>query len=84
MWRAVGLFRNREGVSATVNLLEAAYRNYNRTPLEADRRQLNFVTAAMLIARAALRREESRGAHYREDFPARDDAHWKRHVAEVQ
>jgi len=47
-------------------------------------RRLNLVTAARLVARAALRREESRGAHFREDFPARDDDHWKRHVVDVR
>jgi L-aspartate oxidase len=39
----------------------------------------NFVTVALLIARAALWREESRGAHFRWDFPERDDAHWRMH-----
>jgi len=33
---------------------------------------------------AALRREESRGAHFRADFPARDDLHWKFHIAEFR
>ena len=35
-----------------------------------------------LVARAALRREESRGAHYRSDFPERNDIDWSPHVGE--
>jgi L-aspartate oxidase len=33
-----------------------------------------------LIAHAALRRQESRGAHYRQDFPEKDDVDWKVHL----
>jgi L-aspartate oxidase len=40
------------------------------------------VTVARLIARAALRREESRGGHFRADFPQRDDLHWKIHLVD--
>ena len=39
----------------------------------------NFVTTATLVARSALWREESRGAHHRVDFPRRDDARWRVH-----
>ena len=45
-------------------------------------RQANLVTVARLVARAALRREESRGGHFRADFPERDDLHWKIHVVD--
>jgi succinate dehydrogenase/fumarate reductase flavoprotein subunit len=39
------------------------------------------MASSLLVARAclaaALAREESRGAHYRTDFPAQDDAQWR-------
>ena len=35
---------------------------------------------ASLVARAALLREESRGDHYRKDFPQRDDVNWLKHI----
>ncbi|MFO0852200.1 MAG: L-aspartate oxidase [Gemmataceae bacterium] len=41
----------------------------------------NLLTAARLMIDAATRRDESRGTHYRSDFPARDDGRWgRRHV----
>jgi L-aspartate oxidase len=46
--------------------------------------RFNLTTVALLVARAALRREESRGGHFRADFPARDDLHWTIHMAELQ
>jgi len=43
----------------------------------------SILTTARLIARAALRREESRGGHYRSDYPERDDIHWRKHIADA-
>jgi succinate dehydrogenase/fumarate reductase flavoprotein subunit len=41
----------------------------------------NLLTIARLMIDAALRRDESRGTHFRSDFPARDDTRWGlRHV----
>jgi succinate dehydrogenase/fumarate reductase flavoprotein subunit len=40
----------------------------------------NLLTASELIARSALMREDSRGAHYREDFPELDNANWLKNV----
>jgi L-aspartate oxidase len=41
----------------------------------------NLLTISRLMIWAALQREESRGVHYRSDFPERDDANWRHHVA---
>ena len=45
-------------------------------------RRASIVTVAALVANAALRREESRGGHFRNDFPARDDLNWKAHISD--
>lgn len=40
----------------------------------------NLLCVARVLVAAALRREETRGCHWREDFPDRDDAAWRRHL----
>jgi L-aspartate oxidase len=82
MWQHAGLFRTRQGLTAAVETLERA--PVPTSPATAEEwRHRNLVTVARLIARAALRREESRGGHFRADFPARDDARWKIHLADT-
>jgi succinate dehydrogenase / fumarate reductase flavoprotein subunit len=39
----------------------------------------NMLTLAELVALGALQRTESRGAHFREDYPERDDDNWMTH-----
>ena len=89
MWKCVALFRDRAGLSEAVSQLrgqESALEVQLANPKVLDRegwRRASIVTVASLIAKAALRREESRGGHFRTDFPARDDLQWKIHVSDV-
>jgi L-aspartate oxidase len=48
------------------------------TPAELEVQ--NMITLATLTAHAARYRTESRGAHWRDDFPVRDDEHWRVHT----
>ena len=56
----------------------------SRTSSSALRDASTLATVGWLIAKAALRREESRGGHFRADFPARDDVNWKIHIADTE
>jgi L-aspartate oxidase len=40
----------------------------------------NLLTTARLLVAGAREREESRGVHFRSDFPETDDTHWRRHI----
>ncbi|MEU9042329.1 MULTISPECIES: L-aspartate oxidase [unclassified Kitasatospora] len=40
----------------------------------------NLLLVSTALVAAAAQREETRGCHWREDFPERDDAHWRRHL----
>jgi L-aspartate oxidase len=88
MWRSAGLFRTREGLQDAFTRLEQAYAaeriRVRSNPSDGDSwRHFNLLTVARLIARAALRREESRGGHFRADFPDRNDRDWRFHALEL-
>ncbi|MBI3894693.1 MAG: L-aspartate oxidase [Acidobacteria bacterium] len=70
----VGLVRNRAGLSEALKNLEKLGKN-NGTASEWHDRLL----VASLMAKAALLREESRGVHRREDFPAQEQS-WQKHI----
>ena len=79
MWNKVGIVRTRQGLTDAVQRLQALT---EKLPPADSRRHCearNIHTAGLLIARSALARLESRGAHYRLDYPDHDDLKFKKH-----
>lgn len=85
------VFRTKDSIAqalADIETLRARYKNisiqdkgkrFNLDLLEAV--ELGFLLdLAEVMTVAALHRKESRGGHYREDFPDRDDANWMKHT----
>jgi L-aspartate oxidase len=66
MSRHVGVVRNRDGLADAIGAIARMERGAGSSRLR------NMATAALLVATAAWRRRESRGAHFREDFPKLD------------
>ena len=79
MWDKVGIVRERDGLDAAVRRL-SAWREAMAPALDRPSHELaNMLLAGELMASAALIREESRGAHYRTDFPETREE-WRRHI----
>lgn len=87
MWEHVAIFRTGEGLQKAVEELEELYKEssnvklinkekFGNPELEEAYRVPKMIKIALCVAYGALKRTESRGAHYREDFPKRDDANW--------
>jgi len=83
MWEDVGIVRSDASLRrACADLkgreddIEQLCRDRGWTPRLLELR--NVATVAHLVARSARMRQESRGGHYNQDHPDRDDAHWQR------
>jgi L-aspartate oxidase len=89
MWRNVGIERTRERLEETREII-AFWSRYvmdktfdaaiSRETAAAGWELQNMLTVCSLITAAAYTRTESRGAHFRLDYPQRDDEHWRMHL----
>jgi L-aspartate oxidase len=76
MWRDAGVIRTATGLrSAAAKLADIE----KRLPVGATE-ELNLIQTARLVVEGALRRKESRGGHYRSDFPRAKGSWRKRHI----
>jgi L-aspartate oxidase len=79
MWEKAGLLRDGTGLRAAQQELDTLGEQLPETSSRQGIELHNLRTVGGMIVASALAREESRGAHYRNDFPQRDDALFGRH-----
>jgi fumarate reductase (CoM/CoB) subunit A len=90
MWEEGGIFRNEAGLSRALGNMREILGGFSfsgpgsektLTPDQASAIELRSAArAASLILQAAIRRTESRGSHFREDYPERNDQQWLGHL----
>jgi L-aspartate oxidase len=88
MWSHCGLLRDRGRMEIAIGRLALWQSLLHNAPQSSiSTREFrclrSIITVGLLIARAAVRRQESRGGHFRSDFPDRDDIKWQKHVSDV-
>ena len=79
MWRQVGIMRDGKELAGALTQLQAIELPTLEKPGRAEYEVRNLHSLALLMARSALAREESRGSHYRADFAYRDDEKFDKH-----
>jgi L-aspartate oxidase len=79
MWNEVGIVRTRKGMQNAVHGLQELTAKLANPRTRRAHEAANLHLAGLLVARSALAREESRGAHYRTDFPDHDDKKFLKH-----
>lgn len=88
MSEGAGVLRSAASLGVAAEALEAVYQDALRPadpgkpaqPGVESWETSNLLCVARVLVAAALAREETRGCHWRDDFPERDDADWRRHL----
>jgi L-aspartate oxidase len=79
MWKEVGIVRTGSGLKQAISRLEEIGQPISKPRSRREYEARNLQIAGLLVARSALAREESRGAHYRTDYPDHNDVKFKKH-----
>lgn len=86
MWKEAGLLRNAQGLEQALLRITSWRLLIEEAALETCTRALwelrNLLQVGDLVCRAALWREESRGTHFRTDYPEKDDNRWLKHFTQ--
>ncbi|MFE4714536.1 L-aspartate oxidase [Paenibacillus sp. NPDC056722] len=85
MVRYAGLRRNEEMLSKGMEELKRQVPIFGASLSKREEYEFaNMLTCCLLITESALARQESRGAHYREDYPQRNDEEWRKHLLQTR
>jgi L-aspartate oxidase len=76
----VGVLRDAAGLARASSVLQKLSARLSRDPRTESWEATNLLTVASALVAAAARRQETRGAHWREDFGERDDERWLGHL----
>jgi L-aspartate oxidase len=79
MWDDVGIIRNAESLNHARTILSAWDVTSTASTDRPTQELADLLVCARLVTEAALKREESRGAHHRADFP-KPSEDWRRHI----
>jgi len=79
MWQNVAVVRAGKALRQTLADLTSIETTIPKATGRRAHEAANILQTGMLITRCALARQESRGAHYRLDYPIKDDAKYKKH-----
>jgi len=71
-----GAVRNATGLNKTIDKLSELAKKTTKLSSTQSWEATNLLTVSSFLSNAALRREESRGSHWRSDFPERNDSRW--------
>lgn len=83
MWHKAGIIRTQKDLKAALDTLRAPWPDPSVTTFPGLIHFLEFVNLRVvseMVCRAALRRKESRGSHFRQDFPDENDARWRTNI----
>jgi L-aspartate oxidase len=83
MWEKVGIIRSGETLEEAACTLAAWEKNLRKASDRSSYELNNLVLTARLMTEAALIREESRGAHFRTDYP-QPSPDWLKHIVFIR
>ena len=79
MWKEVGIVRTRAGMQKAIKTLEEMAPKVAQPKTRRSYEAAYLQATALLVAKSAFAREESRGAHYRMEYPDHDDRKFLKH-----